>query len=249
MNQSPQKNRQRWKGEITMKSIYLSPSTQENNIGAGDYGTEEKRMNQLTDLIEPLLKEYGLKVYRNRPEMTLKQVVDDSNAKKPDVHLAIHSNAANKKARGAEVFCHKFGGEGEKLARSVYTEVSAITPTADRGVKQGYDFYGPGKHLYELAYTKVPAALVEVAFHDNEEDARWIIENMDNLARAIVRGVLNYFGIAEKPLPDPVDEYKKIIQERCGFTYPEGVWEVINKHPYALALYKKWADSYVKTTL
>lgn len=84
MNQSPQKNRQRWKGEITMKSIYLSPSTQENNIGAGDYGTEEKRMNQLTDLIEPLLKEYGLKVYRNRPEMTLKQVVDDSNAKKPE---------------------------------------------------------------------------------------------------------------------------------------------------------------------
>ena len=33
-----------------MKSIYLSPSTQENNVGAGSYGTEEQRMNQIMDL-------------------------------------------------------------------------------------------------------------------------------------------------------------------------------------------------------
>ena len=233
-----------------MQSVYLSPSTQENNIGSGSYGTEEKRMNELTDGIEVILREYPLTVYRNRPEMTLKQVVNDSDLKKPDIHLAIHSNANNKAARGTEAYCHKYGGKGEKLARLVYKEVSALTPAPDRGVKQGYDFFGAGKPLYELAYTDAPAALLEVAFHDNEEDARWIIENMENLARAIVRGILNYFGILEKPsVKEVMAESQRIIQTHCGFSHPEGVWEILNKHPFAKELYGKWAESYSKASV
>ena len=227
-----------------MPSIYLSPSTQENNIGALDYGTEEMRMNELTNLIEPVLRGYELIVYRNKPEMSLKQAVADSNSKNPDVHFAIHSNAYNGKARGAEVFCHKFGGEGEKLARAIYNEVSALTPTGDRGVKEGYNFFGPGKPLYELAYTNAPAALVEVAFHDQPDDAKWIMNNMSEIAWGIVRGILNYFGISEKPTPDPNKEYKEKINSYCAFSDPEGVWKVTDTHPFATDLYKKWAESY-----
>lgn len=76
-----------------MKSIYLSPSTQENNVGAGSYGTEEQRMNQVADVIQKVLERHGVRVYRNKPEWPLSQVVVDSNAKKPDVHFAVHSNA------------------------------------------------------------------------------------------------------------------------------------------------------------
>ena len=75
-----------------MKSIYLSPSTQENNVGAGNYGTEEQRMNEIMDLIENQLRGHYI-LYRNRPNMTLQQVVADSNAKNPDLHFALHSNA------------------------------------------------------------------------------------------------------------------------------------------------------------
>ena len=71
-----------------MKRIYLSPSAQENNVGAGSYGTEEQRMNQLCDLVEKKLKG-RYQIYRNRPEMSLQQIVADSNAKKPDIHLAL----------------------------------------------------------------------------------------------------------------------------------------------------------------
>ncbi len=42
--------------------VYLSPSTQENNIGIGGYGTEEKRMNQVADVVERLLKSSGITV-------------------------------------------------------------------------------------------------------------------------------------------------------------------------------------------
>ena len=57
-----------------MKRIYLSPSAQENNVGAGSYGTEEQRMNQLCDLVEKKLKG-RYQIYRNRQEMSLQQIV------------------------------------------------------------------------------------------------------------------------------------------------------------------------------
>lgn len=224
-----------------MASIYLSPSTQESNWGAGNYGTEEQRMNQLTDLLEPLLIQQGLTLYRNRPDMRLSEVVKDSNQKRPSIHLSIHSNAGG--GRGAEVYCHRFGGEGEKLARAIYRELSPLTPTGDRGVKEGYSHYGTGKPLYELAYTAAPAVLVEIAFHDNPEDARWIMGNMAAIAGAFSRAVATYFNTS----PVPFAEFKRIIQERCGFSNPEGVWKVVDTHPYPEALYRTWAQSYGNT--
>jgi N-acetylmuramoyl-L-alanine amidase len=176
------------------KKIYLSPSTQENNVGAGNYGTEEKRCNQIADVVEYVLEEHGVGVYRNKPTMTLTQVVADANKTDADVEFAIHTNAWNKKARGCEVFCHRKGGEGEKLANAVYRQVSGITPTPDRGVKEGYNFYN-GKPMYEPCYTKMPAALIEIDFHDNPDSAKWIIENIEEIGIAIAIGILNYFGI------------------------------------------------------
>ena len=47
--------------------------------------------------------------------------------------------------------------------------------------------------LYEVVKTLSPAALLEVAFHDNEEYAKWIIDNIENIGRAIAVGIDNYF--------------------------------------------------------
>lgn len=190
------------------KHVYLSPSMQEGNIGAGDYGTEEKRMNQVCDVTEQVLKDHGVIVYRNTPKMTLKEIVADSNKRKPDIHFAIHSNAGSRsaagKARGGEVYCYRFGGEGEKLARAIYSRLAPITPSSDRGVKESHSHFGPGKPLYETAYTKAPAALVEIAFHDNKEDAKWVMANFQMIGTELARGVLDYFGIEYKTPQPPV---------------------------------------------
>lgn len=53
----------------------------------------------------------------------------------------------------------------------------------------------------------MPAVLVETAFIDNAADARLLVEREDDFARAIARGVTDYFA-AEKPLPDVVDAPK-----------------------------------------
>ena len=43
---------------------------------------------------------------------------------------------------------------------------------------------------------------------------------------------------------DEIAEYKNIIQKKVGFSNPQGVWAVIDTHPYSKALYQQWAKSY-----
>ena len=179
-----------------MKSIYLSPSTQEKNQGAGSYGTEETRMNQLCDLVEQKLKN-RYKIYRNKPEMTLQQVVADSNSKKPDIHLALHSNAG--RGKGCECWICGTGGQAEKLAQKVYGKIVAISPFVGRGVKTS-------KTLYEVNKTTAPAVILEVEFHDNLQGADWIVQNLEQIGQAITQGVLDYFGDAESEPPKPQPE-------------------------------------------
>lgn len=187
-----------------MRRVFLSPSTQEHNIGHGGYGTEELRMNQVADVIERVLKVHGIAVFRNQPEWSLARVVRESNLIRPDIHLAIHSNAGG--GRGAEVFAIQPGTSGDKLAKAVYSELESITPSADRGVKYR-------DSLYELKFTKAPAAIVEVAFHDNPEDAKWILENVEGIGVAIAKGVLTFWGtkfIKDKACLPPIDRLYRV---------------------------------------
>ena len=82
-----------------MPKVYLSPSLQEYNPDV-DGGNEEYYMNLIADAMEPYLAASGIEVDRNRPDMTLSQAITDSNQANPDLHLAIHSNAAPPNAAG-----------------------------------------------------------------------------------------------------------------------------------------------------
>lgn len=203
------------------KSIYVSPSNQKENIGVGEFGDESSRMNRIADVVQRILEGQGITVFRNKPDWDLSKIVEDSNQKSPVIHLAIHSNADDGEFRGCEVFCHKFGGEGERLARLVYDEVSAITPTNDRGVKQGFNFYGQGKSMYELWKTNAPAALVEVAFHDNSEDANWIMGHIETIGIAIANAVLRYFCITIKEVVSDLSLALSVLQKKGIINSPE----------------------------
>ncbi len=172
------------------KVIYLSPSTQENNLGIDDYGTEEYRMNRIADIVERLLNETGRYiVYRNNPNDSLSSVVAESNRLRPDIHVAIHSNAGDGSARGPEIFANRQGTSGDKLANAIYNEILKIYPEPQlaRGVKYT-------DVLYEIINTLAPSTLLEIAFHDNKEDANWIMQNEEEIARAIVNGINEYFA-------------------------------------------------------
>ena len=76
-----------------MPKIFLSPSTQEWNKYATD-GNEELYMNLLADRMEHYLRSCGISYVRNDPDRNVTGAINDSNAGRYDVHLALHSNAS-----------------------------------------------------------------------------------------------------------------------------------------------------------
>lgn len=172
------------------KVIYLSPSLQEWNKGINNYGTEEERMNQVADVVEKILKSKGYDVRRNNPQNTLAQTVSESNTIGPAIHVALHSNASGPsgKGKGPEIYANRPDTSGDKLAHAIYDEIEKIYPNPQDGRGVLYT-----KSLYEIVRTLAPAVLLEVAFHDNEEDAKWIISNIEKIGEAIATGIDNYF--------------------------------------------------------
>ena len=109
--------------------------------------------------------------------------------------LAIHVNAAaSTKARGAETWVWRRGGESERWARLVQAELVALG-LRDRGVKSCAD--PDSRSLYVLRGTSGPAILVECGFLSHAEEARdWLIpaHGRTRIADAIVRGTLAWIG-------------------------------------------------------
>ena len=174
-------------------SLWLSPSNQINNIGYGEYRSEKERMNEVADVVEPILKKQGVKVYRNDPEKSIRDYTAEANKLDVDLYFAIHSNAFNGKASGSVAFCHKYGGESEKYARRLHEAIMEIYPGSDRGVQESYKMYN-GKPMWETSASNMPACLIEIAFHDNETDSKWILDNIEPIGEALARATLEHLA-------------------------------------------------------
>lgn len=114
----------------------------------------------------------------------LYQIIDSSNRFGSDLFVSIHCNAAaNPAARGTETYCYSLGGQGEKLATCIQSQIVNSLGTVDRGVKTA--------NFYVLKITDCPAVLVELAFISNPDDEALLadVSRRDELARAIARGI------------------------------------------------------------
>ena len=152
-------------------------------------------MNDLTDRIEKVLKEYGVKTYRNEFG-DINRWTADSTYLGVDLHLAIHSNASEEHTSyGIETWVQNGTSKMYSLAQNIQNNLFNIyynkdDALANRGVK-----YANGS-LAEVnpSYTPV-GILIEVAHHDYNDDAKWIMENKDKIARNIAETILKYYNI------------------------------------------------------
>ena len=53
--------------------------------------------------------------------------------------------------------------------------------------------------LLELKRSKAPAVYLELAYHDNEQDARWIADNIDAIAENLVISIADFLGVQYYP--------------------------------------------------
>lgn len=102
-----------------------------------------------------------------------------------DIFISIHCNAANTQAKGTETLIYGFGGDSEELANCVQHQIINSLGTVDRGIKERPE-------LTVLKRTHMAAILIETAFIDNDDDALLLMNNQDDFARAIARGITDY---------------------------------------------------------
>lgn len=187
------------KGDFFMPSLFLSPSVQQFNPYVNGLGSEEYYMNLIADAMEPYLLASGITFTRNNPDDTLSQAIALSNAGNYDFHLALHSNASPEnlagQLQGPDVYYYSSSEEGQRAANIFVENLKVIYPNPNivRAV--------PTTTLAELRRTKAPANLIELAYHDNLDDAMWIINNIDLIARTLTLALTEYFGI---PFVEPV---------------------------------------------
>lgn len=175
-----------------MPKVFLSPSTQEWNKYATE-GNEELYMNLLADRMEPYMRASGIVFVRNDPARNVQGAIQDSNAGEYDVHLALHSNAAPEslagKLRGIDIYFAPSSEASERLANVIANNLKSIYPIPDkvRAV--------PTYNLGEVLRTKAVAVLCELGYHDNYADEAWLKNNLEEIAKNIVRSLCDYFGI------------------------------------------------------
>lgn len=182
----------RKKGGMRMPRVYLSPSLQEYNLYVNG-GTEEEITNLIADAMEPYLLASGIEFTRNRPEMSLGEAIAASNAGNYDLHFAIHSNAAPEslagKLQGVDAYYFYNSPYGREMADIVTENMKQVYPDGEKVQSVAT------ATLRELRRTNAPAVLVEVGYHDNVEDAQWIKENIDQIAKALAKSIADYFGV------------------------------------------------------
>lgn len=228
-----------------MPTIYLSPSLQEFNPYV-DGGNEEYYMNLIADEMIPYLNSNGIEYVRNTPSQTLSQAINESNASNVDFHLALHSNAAPPQLagtlKGSDVYYYANSQNSKRAADIFVNNLKKIypDPSAVRAV--------PTTSLAELTRTKVPAVLVEIAYHDNPEDAMWIRNNTNLIARNMVMSLTEYFGI---PFIEPQIERYGIVTTTSGSlnlrSRPTTESEILAQIPQGanVRISGQWGDWYV----
>ena len=182
-----------------MPDLFLSPSTQEYNLYNGG-GNEEYYANLIADAMEPYLNASGITFTRNDPNGTVSNSIADSNAGTYRFHLAIHSNAAPPnlagQVRGADAYYYRDSQRSQDYAQIIANNFKLIYPVPSLVAAV------PTTTLAELRRTKAPAVLIEIAYHDNAEDAEWIRENVEEIARNLSLSVSDILDI---PFVEPAE--------------------------------------------
>lgn len=124
--------------------------------------------------------------------------IQQSNQGNYDLHLALHSNASPTvyagQLQGSDVYYYPGSNNGRIAADIIANNLKQIYLYPDLVKTVATTSLG------EVVRTKAPSVLIEFAYHDNYEDAVWIKDNIDIIAKNVVLSLTDYFGI---PFEEP----------------------------------------------
>lgn len=177
--------------------VFLNPGHAPNgnpDPGACGFGLKESDVAaSIVNLLGGYLSGAGIEVAGNLQSDSLSQIVNTANASGADFFLSVHCNSANNPtAHGTEILLYGLGGEAERMAACIQSQLVGSLGTADRGLKEFPQFR-------VLNGTNMPSMIIETAFISNAGDNAILRDKQDDIARAIARGVTDYLSSGTAP--------------------------------------------------
>lgn len=186
-----------------MPSIYLSPSTQENEYVTG--GNEEYYMNLIVDAMIPYLRQNGFEIARNNPGESLDEIIAHVNERRTDMYLALRSGdspeGTEPPLQGVNVYHYAYTPIGSERAayyiaenlREIYPDPSLVRVIA--------------ANTRELRDTNAVAAVAELGYRGNPEDEMWMKENIDAIAKNLVLSITQFFNLPFIDIAEPTSQW------------------------------------------
>ena len=187
--------------------VCLSPSNQTENAYAYGNTTEAEQCGIIALACKAALIRHGIEVIC--PHLDgMAEKIRQSDAFGADLHVPIHTNAFNGEVTGTRGFCSKFGTEGYRAIKCIFDYLAPLTPGTSENIKEY-------PTLYEMK-SKAWTAYVECTFHDNPDEAKWIIEHTTEIGEAIAHGIVDWFGLDWIPAgevePAPAEKIRYRVQ-------------------------------------
>lgn len=189
--------------------IYLSPSTQDDNLLADGLGNEQQFAIKISESAAKILQDHGHTVkihsdFRGNDSYGYINATRESNAWQPDLHVAVHSNATGVPGllrSGVQAYCFMSDPKSVSLGKKINARVGKIIP--------GGTSIMDGGGLLEVNGTNATAVLMELGYHDNPEQARILANRNNDIGVALAYGILDYIGT-------PIKNEQSLTNERNG---------------------------------
>ncbi len=176
--------------------IALSPEDRSTNayhpqaLYQGRVTNEQEQMRRCADLLEKELTRCGFAV-KNMQYGNMYDRVADGNAWGADLYIALHTNGFNGTVAGTRVHCYP-SDKSRKIGKLIQDRIAPLSPGKSEKLVES-------SGLYELKATKMAAVLPEFGFHDNREEAQWLVDSMDDIARETAMAACDFFGVTYVP--------------------------------------------------
>ena len=163
-----------------------------SDSGAVSNGIYEKNVNRLIgERVKYHLERHNQKVVLTRTTdeyRSLDERVAIIEQNKCDLGISIHCNSfSDDTVRGVETYTWGNGSKEKLLATKVHSEIlKAKLYKKNRGLKE---------EKFRILSPSIPCCLVEVGFISNVADRLLILENIEEFAIAITKGLLGYYDM------------------------------------------------------